>query len=403
VIHRRHVLYVEGYDPQGATGYYGLFKGAVRRFQRSWPLKPDVGPLEIDSEALAHWTVDLLGPNWKVATRYEFLRQEQIIGANIAQPMWRQLPRSLFWIGAGALTGWLPRVFRAGWRFGTHLLYFQLMLLLWIAVSIGAGWIVAAVARHFAGFSALVEFLVAVVVAVGVFAALRPLLDRWHVTQITNHWPILREFARGDATCFDRPIDDGAQRLIAAARANEADEIVVIGHSGGGVIAPAVVARALELDPDLGRHGPPVVLLTLGSIMPAVALYAQASRMHAIVRRLATEPSITWIDSQSRKDVMNFWNFDPVDGTGVKLDAPRHNPMIWQVRFKEMVSPEFYKRLRLSFFRLHYQFILGGDRRAPYDYVMLTCGPLPATAWAKNADAALASFAPDGTLNEAAA
>jgi len=45
------------------------------------------------------------------------------------------------------------------------------------------------------------------------------------------------------------------------------------------------------------------------------------------------------------------------------------------VRFKEVVSPEYYRRLRLSFFRLHYQFIMSGDRRAPYDYLMLGCGP----------------------------
>jgi hypothetical protein len=141
-----------------------------------------------------------------------------------------------------------------------------------------------------------------------------------------------------------------------------------------------------------------VVLLTLGSIMPAVALYPNGRQMQAIVRRLATEPSITWVDCQSRKDVMNFWDFDPVADVGVEVGNERANPLIWPVRFKEMVSPEFYKRLRLSFFRLHNQFILGGDRRAPNDYEMLTSGPLPVTAWAKAPSDALACFAEDGGL-----
>jgi hypothetical protein len=26
--------------------------------------------------------------------------------------------------------------------------------------------------------------------------------------------------------------------------------------------------------------------------------------------------------------------------------------------------------------RLHYQFLMGNDQRAPYDYCMITCGPL---------------------------
>src|SRR6202043_1593039 len=97
--------------------------------------------------------------------------------------------------------------------------------------------------------------------------------------------------------------------------------LVVVGHSAGGVIASAVMAHALELDPDLGRRGPPLVLLTLGSIMPAVALHPAAARMRAIITRLATEPSLTWIDCVSRKDVMNFWDFDPVAGIGVDVGA----------------------------------------------------------------------------------
>ena len=95
-----------------------------------------------------------------------------------------------------------------------------------------------------------------------------------------------------------------------------------------------------------------------------------------------------------------LWQQDHIQlvSVGIDIGSKRANPLIWPVRFKEMVSPEFYKRLRLSFFRLHYQFILGGDRRASYDYVMLTCGPLPVTAWAKAPSDALACFAEDGGL-----
>jgi hypothetical protein len=400
LIRRRHVIFVEGYDPQGASGFHGMFRSAARRLQRTWPFKADVGSLEIESDAFAHWTVDLAGPNWQVATRYDFLRQEQVIRANIAQPLWRQVPRALLWLGSGLLSGWMVRVWRAHWRFAAHLIYFQLLLLLWIAISVGTGWLAAIIATHVFGLSTPFAIAIAAVIAIAEFVLLRPVADRVHAIQINNHWPVMREFARGDITCFEPLIVKGAERLVAAARAHTADEIVVIGHSGGGVLAPAMMERALELDPDLGRHGPRVVLLTLGSIMPAVALFSRADRMQSIVRRLASEPSITWIDCQSRKDVMNFWNFDPVAGVGVTLTAPRHNPLVWLVRFKSVVSPEYYKRLRLSFFRLHYQFILGGDRRASYDYVLLACGPLPIATWAQAPEAALASFADDGALND---
>jgi len=172
----------------------------------------------------------------------------------------------------------------------------------------------------------------------------------------------------------------------------------VVGHSGGGALAPAVVTRALELDPEVGRRGPPVVLLTLGSIAHGAALHPKAEKLRAVFARLAVEPSITWIDSQSRKDVMNFWDLDPVEGIGVPVGRERCNPMLWKVRYRDMLSPELYRRIHLNFFRLHYQFIMANDRRAPYDYFMLVCGPVPVAAWAANPRGVLAAFDADARL-----
>ena len=95
LVRRRHVLYVEGYDPQGAEGYHNLFSRSFRRFLKNWPLQTSVSDVQIDSDDLAHWTIDVKGPNWQVATRYDFLRQEQMIRVNMAKPLWRQVPRAL--------------------------------------------------------------------------------------------------------------------------------------------------------------------------------------------------------------------------------------------------------------------------------------------------------------------
>jgi hypothetical protein len=253
-------------------------------------------------------------------------------------------------------------------------------------------------AARLGGWPAAAAVAVGAVVGLACFLLLRPLADRLQVVQINSCWPYLRAFARGQASAFDAPIDAYAARIVAAARADQADEIVVVGHSAAGVTATAVMARAFALDPDLGRCGPPIVLLTLGSVLPAAALHPAAQRMRDTIRRLAVEPSLTWIDCVSRKDVMNFWSFDPVAGVGIQAGAQRCNPLTWPVRFKEVVSPEYYRRLRLSFFRLHYQFIMSGDRRAPYDYVMLVAGPAAVAEWAGNPDRTAAAFGPDGAF-----
>jgi hypothetical protein len=160
------------------------------------------------------------------------------------------------------------------------------------------------------------------------------------------------------------------------------------------------VARALELAPDVGRRGPPLVLLTLGSIAPGAALHPKAVRLRAITARLAVEPSIVWIDCQSRVDVMNFWDFDPIEGIGARVGAARCNPLIWIVRFRDMLSPQFFRWLRFHIFRLHYQFIMANDHRARYDYFMLLTGPITVATWARYDYEAMTAFEEDATLVE---
>jgi hypothetical protein len=396
-VRRRHVFYVEGYDPQGAEGYYNIFRKSLERFLKIWPLKTKLSPLVIDSEFFAHWEIETTAPNWQVHTRYDFLRQEQYIRANMAEPLTRIVRRALVWIVDYLFSGAMYRVYRASWRYGLALTHFQAMLLYWLWGSIIAGATAGFVLAHFLGVNIYVSIAVGLVAALACFRLLRPLADRWFVVQINSHWPYLCEFARGEATGFDPPINACAERLIAAARENAAEEILVIGHSGGGVIAPAVIARALELDPNVGKHGPRLVLMTLGSIMPGAAVHPKAKRLRAIIERVAVEPSILWIDAQSSKDVLNFENFDPVAGIGIDAGPRRCNPLTWQVRFRDMLSLKFYETIRTNFFRLHYQFIMANDMRAPYDYFMLTCGPLPPDEWVKGQRNLLAEFAEDGS------
>jgi hypothetical protein len=399
VIRRRHVIYVEGYDPQGAEGYYSLFERSWKRFLKIWALQARLGELELDSQDFAHWDLEASAPNWRVETTYEFLRQEHIIRANMAQPLLRQVPRALGWALDYLVSGAIVRVLRASWEFGLALIHFQVMLLWWLVLSAGGGWLIGSTATYL-GLPGAVGLLVGIAAAVGIFLGLRPLANRLFVIQINSHWPYLTAFARGEPTCFDAPIEVCAQRVIAAARANAADEIVVVGHSGGGALAPAVITRALELDPEVGRRGPPIVLLTLGSIAPGAALHPRSEKLRAVFARLAVEPSITWIDSQSRKDVLNFWEFDPIGGLGIRLDRPPCNPILWRVRFRDMLSDVLYRRIRFDFFRLHYQFIMANDRRAPYDYFMLVAGPVPVATWAKDPFPVMQRFAADGSLTE---
>jgi pimeloyl-ACP methyl ester carboxylesterase len=230
-----------------------------------------------------------------------------------------------------------------------------------------------------------------------IFASIRRLANKLLVIQVANSWVFNRAYAHGRPSCFDAAIEAAARRLVAVAGAADTDEVLLIGHSSGAGMAPLVLARALELDPNLGRHGPRIVLLTLGSLLPCYALHPRAQRARRAVERLAIEATVVWIDAQARQDFSNFWNFDCVTGLGLNLPAERRNPHLWRVRFRDMLSEEIFERVRWSLFRMHFQFIMGGNRRAPYDFFMNVCGPLPVTDWLSGGRATADAFGGDGT------
>jgi hypothetical protein len=87
-----------------------------------------------------------------------------------------------------------------------------------------------------------------------------------------------------------------------------------------------------------------------------------------------------------------------VEGIGARAGAARCNPRIWMVRFRDMLSPEFFRRIRFHFFRLHYQFIMANDRRARYDYFMLLSSPIPVATWAARDYEAMMAFDSDASL-----
>ena len=386
MVRRRHVFYVAGYDPQGLAGYYVLFRRELERARKIWPIEIRLTEPESDANGITgRWIIDAAGPNWSVATTYEFLRWEDIVVRDMSRPMWIRVPRAILCFLEYLFNGTLGRVFLANWRFGIFYIYPTACLLIAIAIPALLGGFVASLSLPH-------SVLAGVAVALGAFLMTRGLADRGFAIQFVDLWLWHRDWAHGRRGDFLARLDVFARRIIARSRAADVDEIVVVGHSAGGTCVIPLIARALEIDPGFARAGPQLTVFGLGSQLPLAALHPLSTDVREAIRRVAVEPSLRWVECQTRKDVINFPNFDPLDGVGIRIDGERRNPVVWMVRFRDLLAPELYRRLRWNFFRMHFQFIMANDRRGPYDYFMMMCGPAQAIDWATNGPGVVGSF-----------
>lgn len=398
MIRRRHVFYIHGFDPQGATGYHRLFRRELSRFLKLWPVDASLSEPEIDDDGVAaRWQIKTRGPNWRVETTYEFLRWDDIVARDMRRSIAVLIPRIALWLIEYLINGTSARIMRVSWRFSLHYLFPTLAMALVVPATFLVGWLAFLLAHAAIGAGVPLSAAASIAAAGAYWAFSLWFFERWYVYQICEAMLWFRDFVHDLRSNSQKRIDDFARRIIAKARASDADELLVIGHSVGGAVAVATVARALELDPDFARASAPVTLATLGSLLPVAALHPLGVGAREAIRRLAIEPSLTWLDCQARKDVMNFYGCDMVEDMAVDAGPQHRNPLYWRVRFRDVVSPQFYNYLRWNFFRMHYQFIMASDRHAPYDYYMIICGPIRLLDWARDNAKASASLAQDAS------
>jgi hypothetical protein len=270
----------------------------------------------------------------------------------------------------------MGRFWRAHWRFAAFISWPHFVLLNEAIWSAAIAWLVAWGLQALGVHGLLVGCAAAAVFIAVLGSLVKYTEERTYLLYLMADTIFTWQFSHGQRPDWYARIDRFASHLVKVAQSSQAQEIVLVGHSSGSFLGSEILARALKLDPDLGRRGPRVVLLTLGGNMPIVGFHKAAQGFRDNLRRLATEPSIDWIDCQSRKDVMNFYPFDPVSGHGIEVGREKRNPTIVPVRFREIIRQDHYHRFRWKFFRVHFQFVMANERPHAYDFFMIVCGPV---------------------------
>jgi hypothetical protein len=402
-VRNRHVIYVQGYDPRGLAQYYRMFRTELRKFGRLYDLTATISrPQSVSDSEIASWTIETKAYDWQTRTNYDFLRFEDFIQRDLAAPVWRTVFAAVWIYWRLVFRGTIARFARANWRFATFITYPHLMLL---AEAAAVGTI--AVLLKWGLDSIGVPSLFGIVIAAALFVALLGSLlkyseDRTYLLYLLCDTIWTWQFAHRQRVEWDQRLDRFADYLCKVARDSDAEEIVLVGHSSGSFLGTEILARALKRDPALGHHGPRIVLLTLGGNYPIVGFHKAAQDFRDHLRQLAIEPSIDWIDCQARKDVMNFFQLDPIASHGIDVGNQRRNPTIVPVRFREIIDPEHYGLFRWQFFRVHFQFVKANERPHAYDFFMIVCGPLPLRERMSHPDMALAIATGDVAIRERA-
>ncbi|HBQ32854.1 MAG TPA: lipase, partial [Ochrobactrum anthropi] len=278
-VRRRAVFFIGGYDPKTPKAFFGRLNREIKRFETLWGVRSDVSDVSISPDCEIGSVLIKTVPaddDWDTETDFNFLVLDRIVLADFDRPLPVRQAKYLVAFGDFVVTGTAFRFFAKAWRFGLYFLYPFLVLALFAA----AGY---AVARWTVQWLGAVSWLLGLVVF---SAALAVLGKRWSTNHLMDLWSFSLNFIRGRRQDAESLMQRFAAGIVERITAKHYDEVILIGHSTGGMLMLDVAARCLAIDPEFSSRAPKVTVLTLGSTALKAGYHPAGGHFREGVQRL---------------------------------------------------------------------------------------------------------------------
>ncbi len=369
-IKKRAIFFIGGFDPKSPHAFFDRLGRETKRFEELWQIEvKDTKTEQLNSDVtLTSFTSKSTKkkPNWSLTTDFHFLTLDDIVLKDFGRPLHTRLWNYAKTAADYISTGTAFRFIKYAWRFSLYFFYPLVMFLIALAIA----WIPA----HFmlASMSPLNRLSAPLLFIITLLLLLKLGGNRYHVFHLMDLWSFSHNYLIKNRQDIEIKLDSFADLIATRIQSQNYDEILLIGHSTGGALILDTAGRLSERHPKINNSKYSVGILTLGSTALKIGLHPKAGWFRERLNRLFKNQNYFWVEYQCLTDIINFYNTDPAEL--MEIDA---QPMILPIRVKDMIGAKTYSRIKLNFFRVHYQFIFGNTHPNYFDYPGLCFGPAP--------------------------
>ncbi len=374
----RQVFLFTGFDPSGAQPDLEFLQDQFQKFQQ---ISGETGPdlrFEIDMSADSLSAI-IDGPSQRdVRCSIELAPWAPIFRSHAATGPWERMVSAARYAVRMVASGHIVRLFKISSQYGMVTLYPIVALVLCSLAGLIAGGIIHAFSN--AAFGPLSVFTATILYLAGAMAGLLAGLSlprRTFVTWLLDIGIYLDRLAGRDDAAVEQMVARQAGRLIATDRTADSDEILVVGHSIGAIHAVRVVGRALALDPEFGKRGAKIALMTLGNLIlhPATDPRDTASRQDIALIHGAKH--IFWVDYGDRRDRLSFAWQNPVRVLGLAEDSKARRPAVRACHFGAVFDPQELDARSYDLWHLHSLYLRAVERAGEYGLFEILTDPRP--------------------------
>ncbi len=375
-VRRRCVFYVSGFDPKGAAHYHGLYREEAIKQSATSGMAVEVGPRKRLPTGNSYWAIRATVGDTDVDTHYEFMRWDDVVRNHWPKHTWQLwrdvLTTTVFNLWHGSL--W--KMFKLSWP--PALALFAPFVLL-LGILLGMPLLALLVGVFVAGQSdsQILGALAGSCSALGLAWVGRRLEARYSMYWMMRSYAFTARQATGQAPELEERLDEQARRLVQRLEEAQDDEVLLVGHSSGSIMAASILARALRQLALTRKVVPTLSFLTLGQWIPLLGVLPHATAFRQELQELGRAEHLHWIDFSAPPDGCCFALTDPLGACGVEVQGRHPDRLkLLSPRFAQMFDKAAYAQIRRDKFRVHFQYLMASDRPSGYDYFLITAGEL---------------------------
>ena len=210
------------------------------------------------------------------------------------------------------------------------------------------------------------------VALVGWFASWRALDRRYDSSWLLRLYGFTWLQAHGQLPELRARLDTWAEAVAAQIAQTPADEVLIVGHSTGSMLAVELAARLRAgAAQDETFPGGSIALLTLGHCVPILASFPAAQGFRQAIAEVADWSGLTWHDVSAPRDWAAFARTPPWQGCAGRARLAQYSP-----RFHRTLDAAAYQALVRDQAALHLQYLRAPRVAGGYDPVVWMAGPL---------------------------
>ncbi|MDD2828393.1 MAG: hypothetical protein PHW18_02335 [Sulfuricurvum sp.] len=360
-VKKRVVYYLSGFDPRGVHHYYSLYKENFNNQMTINGMKGTVSP----RKNLHQWEIDATDQGIHVNTLYNFLSWDDIIRSEWSSGLLNYYKDLFYCIVAYLSNGLIIKYAKASPKQMIAGLYPGFYLL---------GALVIAIYGSISLYQSI-EGIIGIASGI-IFSILTMMLFEKIGNTIGVFW-LLRIYAfsvrwgRGEIDTIEERINHFSDAIaIQLNIAEDVDEVLLISHSVGTILAVSVLARILEKADHLDKFG----MITLGECIPLVSFQPNADKYRAELQKIAENKDIIWVDYTAPIDGACFPLHDFMQSSSIQQSGM--NLHYLSPRFHTLFDKITYAKLRRDWYTTHFLYLMSTEISGGYDYYKISAGAM---------------------------